>query len=777
MIADRNFLQRNVIRERIAADGSVVRDRCRSDLRQGESVVSDRGHAGKVGRCAEVRFVESVTADLFQVAAGETSQVFATGESVFADRRRVFRNHEVYPEVTRAGARGDLLCRSSHRVGSIRGCDENEFVVLHEISAVVFRRKCGTFGKIEFRNVRTRKGIFADDGNVFSERNRSQRGTIAEGVRRNNGGVDVDALQFVAESKRHGTDLDLRRIESDRFEMFVLIEGADAERLRAFGKRERREFVEREGIVSDRVDGREVHVRKSALSKRPFVDEFNVFEVDRSEVRTTEERIRTDSRQRGRQHDFFQSRKSGKRIGIDRRNAFGDHDLGDRIFAEVTLLDVVRIFLVDHVSRGSVFLHVFVVRERIGIDRGNASVRRDLDHSAEPSVVHKVNTVRRERIFYGDRDLARVKGDPAVEVNVRHHDRGTLRLRDDRSVFRHRGDRRIADREFNGSSVVSEIRIENVLHFYRFGGEHRKARRRTEIVLSARNADLSFVGRNVVIRFDRFITRQGEFVDFGHGVTAVIPFFSLLKDFDRRLRFYGVSFRVATDRGDRCRSALLCHDHAVDDGRDRFVFHFVVQRFRPAVRRINVEIVGNGFRFVGAEPDRIFRERKTGKFVRQTDLIHGGVHGVVVNDRDKAVIILFDRIIAVLVDLKPCGIFQLFDIIGQLDRHLGIGGEGRINGSDILAERFHAETACSLQDLSELHRHRVVVIVNAQVGKEFRLLCRSVIFGAIGHVRYDGSFEVYVHGELEHVSRVVLILFFAVVDIGIHRNGILRIIL
>ena len=418
------------------------------------------------------------------------------------------------------------------------------------------------------------------------------------------------------------------------------------------------------------------------------------------------------------------------------------------------LFDIIRIFLVDHIACGKVLIDVFVTRKRIRVNGRYTSVCGNFNRTAQTSVIHKVNAVRGERIFYRYVDLVGIEGHLAVEINRCEHRRFAFFVSDYSAVFGDICHFRIARLEHNFRSAL-EIRIESIFEFDRLRREHRERFFVAERAFIARFAYFALVARNVIIRFERFVSRNGKLVDGRYRISFVFARYD-----DRALRLNGFTVGIFSLCGKRCRSFFLCDYRSVYDRSDIVVADFEIERFNPAFARIHRENFGNSERFVEIEADFFFGEIHCENLIGKPYLIRRGVKRVIVTCNDETVVVGLNSIIALFVELRTHGFFNVFHVVRNFYRHFRGRIIRRVHGGEILTETVHrvsiSRTGFRGNDLSDLNCHCIMVIVNIEIRKELGLFRRFIVFGSERNVRYGRSLEVDIKRELESVSCVLL---------------------
>ena len=253
----RNALKCGGVFKRVLSDFGVCADSYGFEvgaIRKGVIAYRFRSR-GKV-RIGQNRFFKRVRAYLFKTAERRRRKCGATRERIRADLGYVGSDYRSDIRFTRERA----VCYRSYScvfkfiVGKGRlGRNERKFVVFGEYRAAVFCLVRATFFYGEFRNVSSRKGVFAYDGYVLAERYVRKGFTVLERARRDNRRVYLYRSKFGTVREYARTYLYLVGFKGYALKFFIRRKRAYAERLRTFGQSYVYKVIVFKRVVSDSV--------------------------------------------------------------------------------------------------------------------------------------------------------------------------------------------------------------------------------------------------------------------------------------------------------------------------------------------------------------------------------------------------------------------------------------------------------------------------------------------------------------------------------------------
>ena len=691
-VADFNFFKLCIQSERIIIRKHTARQRYFRNFCQRKSIFTDTFRFGKIRRGSDCRIRKRIRADRFQFPERHFLQIDTIRKRIVAYTRHTrsgkIEQRCVARERTfgnRRGIRGKRY-RIADTVAHNFRCGHDQLRAFINILSSVFRLKIGIRGsKIEFRNFRIRKCVFADYGYVLAEAHFRQRGATLECISGNNRRIDIDRGQPRATRKRALAHFHFSGFEFYVDKLCVPRKRADTDRLCRFRQSHRGKFAIFKRIVSDRNHFRRFRlvlfgiaeiILQIALGERPLVDELYVLKIDFRQFLAALERAESDQIQCGRQHNFFKCRQLCKRVLLDGGNAFRNHHFCDRVFADRRLFHVIRRFFIDHVARAQIFFYKLIARKCKRVDGSNAAIVGNHNLAAESSVRVEINTVECKRLFDRHRYGEHVQRRFAV-ISYRRGDCGSaVLLRNDRTFFVYRGVA-VTRRKLHFRKRRI-IRIENILQRDAFGRIHRKFVAAAERVYAARRADLPFGRGKRIICFVRLISRQLEFIHRLQRIRSVVAFlaFAVNVYVDGSRHFFSV--RVVPRSRKHYVAALLCDNRLIKHVRYVFIRRSNVQRLNPALVGENIQHFGKRFRFVRIKIDRFFAKVHRKHFIGQTDFVGSVIQRIIVARRDKRIIRRTIRAQRIFLDLR----YQL----GKINRYLRSGIKLGIYGSNVFTE-------------------------------------------------------------------------------------------
>ena len=157
----------------------------------------------------------------FKVAERCRRKYRATGKRIRADFGYVGSDYRSDIRFTRKRAVRYRGCLGGKLTYRRLGRDYREFAVFNKLRAAVFRFVGAAFFYDEFRNVCSRKGVFAYDGNVLAERYVRKFFTAFERMRRDNRRVYLYRSKVGTVRKRARAYLDLVLFKGYAFEFLV----------------------------------------------------------------------------------------------------------------------------------------------------------------------------------------------------------------------------------------------------------------------------------------------------------------------------------------------------------------------------------------------------------------------------------------------------------------------------------------------------------------------------------------------------------------------------
>ena len=317
--------------------------------------------------------------------------------------------------------------------------------------------------------------------------------------------------------------------------------------------------------------------------------------------------------------------------------------------------------------------------------------------------------------------------------------------RDDNAVLVNRHDLLITGDELDGG-VLGEVCVELVVDSDRLGRIEGK-----RIILTAEEhgvtglSDISIVVSHKVEGVESFVSLECEYVCYGLAY-LLVSLVTGRSDVDRHSDLF-VCLGIVDEY--RALAGLYRNDLVVYDA-DSATGVGVFEKLLPLA--LGIYVGGDGVDLVGVESDLRLLKIEICEIIGKLDLVRSLVDSVVVYGDRKGILV-----VRILLDV----VYVIGKLVGNVSSTVTLRVDGRhivLEGVEHIAV-YHLAGAfvnvVSEADVTDLHTHCVVVIIDSHLGKETGLLSILIVLGVEFTSGKRGSLKVYGKGELKRATEVL----------------------